>query len=339
MHFCRFDLNLLVALDALLHEKSVTRAAERVFVSQPAMSLALGKLRDYFDDALLVRVGRDYELSARGLALVEPVREMLLRAQAVLGTQSVFDASNTQRRFSIIVPDFIATGLVPRLLQRLVERAPGIKLQLENWSAVAPAQVVNGDVDLLVSLDNPHILGLEKFPESLCRAPLQAQRWVCAVASDNPAVAGELTREQFLSMPHICLRVPGDRMPVDEAVRKRLDAQLDVRVATDSVLQIPFLVPGTRLIAVMPEMLAWQLAGCLDIRVVELPEGLVPLRRVEMFWHRRNEPDPAHAWMRSLFQDAAAEPLVSRYPTCPDRSGHTRAARPDIVETQASTTA
>src|SRR5688572_14126405 len=85
MQLNRFDLNLLIALDALLHEKNVTRAAERVFVSQPAMSAALQKLRDYFDDPLLVRVGRDMELTPRGLSLVEPVREALLRIQATLG--------------------------------------------------------------------------------------------------------------------------------------------------------------------------------------------------------------------------------------------------------------
>ena len=305
MHFSRFDLNLLVALDALLHEKNVTRAAERVFVSQPAMSLALGKLRDYFNDPLLVRVGREYELTARGLALVEPVREMLLRAQGVLGTQPLFDASLAKRMFKIMIPDFVATGLLPHVLRRLVERAPGIRLQLENWCSLGPAHVVNGDVDLLITLDNPLILGLEKFPESLCRAHLQPQRWVCVVAADNPVVQGELTREQFLGLPHVSLRVPGDRQPVDEAVRKRLNVDLDVRVATDNVLQIPFLVPGTPLIAVMPEAIARLLTGCLAVKVVEIPEGLVPTRRVELFWHRRNEPDPAHAWMRDMLLDAA----------------------------------
>ncbi len=97
MQLNRFDLNLLIALDALLHEKNVTRAAERVFVSQPAMSAALQKLRDYFNDQLLVRVGRDMELTPRGLSLVEPVREALLRIQITLGTQPTFDPAKVQR--------------------------------------------------------------------------------------------------------------------------------------------------------------------------------------------------------------------------------------------------
>ena len=96
MQLNRFDLNLLIALDALLHEKNVTRAAERVFVSQPAMSAALQKLRDYFNDQLLVRVGRDMELTPRGLSLVEPVREALLRIQITLGTQPTQAAQSGQ---------------------------------------------------------------------------------------------------------------------------------------------------------------------------------------------------------------------------------------------------
>jgi LysR family transcriptional regulator, nod-box dependent transcriptional activator len=312
MHMSRFDLNLLVSLNALLHEKNVTRAAERVFITQPAMSAALGKLRNYFNDPLLVRVGREYELTARGLALLEPVRETLLRAQGVLGTQPLFDASLVRRVFTIMIPDFVATGLISRLLQRLVEHAPGIRLQLENWCSLGPARVVNGDVDLLITLDNPLILGLEKFPESLCRAYLHSQRWVCVVAADNPAVQGELTREQFLGLPHVSLRVPGDRQPADEAVRKRLNVDLDVRVATDNVLQIPFLVPGTPLIAVMPEAVARQLTDCVEVKVVDIPEDMVPTRRVELFWHRRNEPDPAHTWMRGMLLDAAGASVPKR---------------------------
>jgi LysR family nod box-dependent transcriptional activator len=306
VHLNGFDLNLLIALDALLHERSVTRAADRVCVSQPAMSLTLGRLREYFDDPLLVRVGRDLELTARGLALVEPVRDVLLKAQVVLGTQPVFDASLVQRAFTVMIPDFIVAWLMPLVLRRIVTRAPRVSVQLENWSSAGPAQLVNGDIDLLVTLDNPAILGLEKFPDSLNRAQLQPQRWVCALWSEHPLVREELTREQFFSLPHVCLRIPGDRQPIDDAVRRRLNIHLDVRVATDNVLQIPFLIPGTPLIALVPEWLAAQLTQCLSIRVLPVPEGVVPSRRIDMFWHRRNEPDPGHAWMRSVLLEAAA---------------------------------
>jgi LysR family transcriptional regulator, nod-box dependent transcriptional activator len=305
MHLRRFDLNLLLALDALLREKNVTRAAERVFVSQPAMSVALSKLRGHFNDPLLVRVGRELELTPRGLALVEPVREMLIRAQAVLGTQPLFDLASAKRTFRIMIPDFVAVWLLPRVLPWLSRWAPGVQLHVENWSATGPVQLVHGDTDFVVALDSPQVLGIADFPDSLCRATLQSQRWVCAAWSEHPELHDGITHEQFLNLPHICMRVPGDRQPIDEAIHRRLNIELDVRVATDNVLQIPFLLPGTPLIALLPEMAARQLAGCLAIRLLDVPEGIMPDRRVDLFWHRRSEPDPGHAWMRSALLDGS----------------------------------
>jgi len=306
MRLNRFDLNLLIALDALLTEKNVTRAGERVFLSQPAMSAALGKLREYFNDPLLVRVGRDLELTARGLILVEPVREMLMHVQVVLGTQAVFDAPSAQRSFTMMVPDFVVPWLMPRVLQRLILWAPGVRIQVDGWSADGPARLVNAEIDLFVTLDSPRILGLAHYPDSLCSAQLRPLRWVCVVSSDHPVVGDELTREQFLSLPHIYVRTQGDTHAVDENVRNQLHLKLDIRVTTDNVLEVPFMVPGTPLLAMVPESVALQLAGCLGIKVLEIPDGILPPRRVDLYWHRRNEPDLGHTWLRSLVLEVSA---------------------------------
>ena len=122
MQLNRFDLNLLIALDALLREKNVTRAAERVFVSQPAMSAALHKLREYFNDPLLVRVGREMELTPRGDSLVEPVREALLRIQVMLGTQPTFDPKTARREFTVIMSEEAVPGVLPRAAAHPVQR-------------------------------------------------------------------------------------------------------------------------------------------------------------------------------------------------------------------------
>src|SRR6202000_282546 len=123
MQLNRFDLNLLIALDALLHEKNVTRAAERVFLSQPAMSASLQKLRDFFQDQLLVRVGRDMELTPRAQSLVQPVREALLKVQATLGTHPTFDAATVRRTYTVIATDEAIPELVPRVLNRMAREA------------------------------------------------------------------------------------------------------------------------------------------------------------------------------------------------------------------------
>jgi len=305
MRLNRFDLNLLMALDALLNEKNVTRAGERVFLSQPAMSAALGKLREYFRDPLRVRVGRDLELTSRGLALIGPVREVLMHAQVVLGTQPGFDASSAKRQFAIMVPDFVVPWLMPRVIQRLLQFAPGLRLQAESWSAGGPVRLINGEIDLFITIDSPTILGPAYYPESLCSAPLRPLSWVCVASTDHPLVRDELTREQLLSLPHVYVRAQGDRQPIDDAVRKQLHLKLDVRVTTDTVLEIPFMIPGTSLLALLPESLARQLAPCLDIKIFELPQGVMPPRRVDLYWHRRNEPDLGHSWMRSLILEIA----------------------------------
>jgi len=307
MRLNRFDLNLLLALDALLQERNVTRAAERLLLSQPAMSAALARLREFFGDQLLVRVGRELELTPRGRALLEPVHETLLKAQAVLGAQPMFDPATAQRTFKMMIPDFVVPWLMPGTLQRMLQSAPGIRIELESWSANGPARLVEGAIHLLVALDSPRILGLASFPDSLCSARLQSMRWVCAVSADHPVIRDELTREQFLTHPHIYVRAEGDALPVADAVRRHLRIELDVRVTTEDVLEIPFMLPGTPLIALMPEGLARQLATCLSIKTFEIPGGMVPSRRVDLFWHRREESDPGHAWMRELIVAASAE--------------------------------
>jgi len=148
MQFHRFDLNLLIALDTLLREKNITRAAEKVFVSQPAMSAALHRLRDYFDDPLLVRVGRDMELSPRGQSLVDPVREALLLIQTALGSQPTFTAATTQREFTLIMSEEAVPDLLPAITERVSTDAPGIRISIELVSHRALSRLEYGDADL-----------------------------------------------------------------------------------------------------------------------------------------------------------------------------------------------
>ncbi len=167
MHLNKFDLNLLIALNALLQEKNVTRAAERVFVSQPAMSAALQKLRDYFRDQLLIRVGREMELTPRGLSLVEPVRDALLHVQATLGTQPSFDPATVERTFSISIRDYIVPRLMPGVFRRLLGDAPKVQCIVEELAQVSLSRLEHGDIDLCVAIDNPVLFGLRQFPDWL----------------------------------------------------------------------------------------------------------------------------------------------------------------------------
>jgi LysR family transcriptional regulator, nod-box dependent transcriptional activator len=306
MQLNRFDLNLLIALDALLHEKNVTRAAERVYVSQPAMSAALQKLRDYFDDPLLVRVGRDMELTPRGLSLVEPVREALLRIQATLGTQPTFDPATVRRIFTVIVTDEAVPSLVPAVLKRISRDAPGIQCHLEQISQTSLTRLEYGDADLFLGLDLPRLYGLRAFPDTFRAVELRPVRWVCAVCRDHPSVGDELTLDQYRSLPHVFARPNGHTAPIEELVRRLINMDLDVRATAQSLLELPFMLPGTALAATLPERIANLVTPVVPLKTLALPFDALDSHEV-LLWHKRNEPDPGHAWLRALFVEVARE--------------------------------
>jgi LysR family transcriptional regulator, nod-box dependent transcriptional activator len=306
MQLNRFDLNLLIALDALLHEKNVTRAAERVFVSQPAMSAALQKLRDYFDDPLLVRVGRDMELTPRGLSLVEPVREALLRIQATLGTQPTFDPTTVKRVFTVIMTDEAVPRMVPAVLRRVAREAPGIQCHFEQISHTSLTRLEYGDADLCLCLDLLRFFGIRAYPDSLRVVELRPVRWVGAVCQDHPSVGEELTLEQYQTLPHVFARPNGHTAPIEELVRRLLNLDIDVRATAQSLLELPFMLPGTPLVATLPDRVARLVAPVVPLKLLALPFDTLNSHEV-LLWHKRNEPDPGHAWLRTLFIEVARE--------------------------------
>jgi LysR family transcriptional regulator, nod-box dependent transcriptional activator len=304
MQLNRFDLNLLIALDALLHEKNVTRAAERVFISQPAMSAALQKLREFFDDQLLVRVGRDMQLTPRGLSLVGPVRDALLQIQATLGTQATFDPRTVQRTFTLIVSADALLRVMPAVFQRLCAEAKGIRCHVEHFSETTLSRLEYGDADLFIGLNSLRLFGLREFPESLRIVELRPVRWLCAVAKDHPTVGDTITQEQYLSLPHVFGWPSGHTVPLEELVRRLLSANLDVRATTQGLLEIPFMLAGTQLVATLPEDLARTLAQLAPIKLLPVPFETPDTHEV-VIWHKRNEPDPGHAWLREVLIAAA----------------------------------
>jgi LysR family nod box-dependent transcriptional activator len=306
MQLNRFDLNLLIALDALLQEKNVTRAAERLYLSQPAMSAALRKLREYFKDPLLVRTGREMNLTPRALSLIEPVREALLRVQATLGTQATFDVATVTRSFTVMVTDHVVPRVMPRVLAQIMREAPGVTCQVEKLSHTALSQLEYGDVDLCLLIDNPRVFGLQEYPETLRTTDLAPVRWVCAVWRDHPTVGDELTEEQFMSLPHLIARPPGDTDRALDMARKLSRAPLDVRGSVPGFMELPFMLVGTPLIATLPEAVAKQFASFLPIKFFAPPRPHADSREI-LLWHKRNESDAGHAWLRSLFTAAARQ--------------------------------
>ena len=143
MNISTFDLNLLRVLDALLRERNVSRAAERLSLSQPAVSNALNRLRDLLDDPLLVRVGRSMQPTPRALALEVPIRDVLQRIEESLSADAPFDPASSRQRFRIAVTDYVELILMPRLLKLLAERAPGVQIDIQHLSPTLPAEALD----------------------------------------------------------------------------------------------------------------------------------------------------------------------------------------------------
>ena len=307
MRFNRFDLNLLLALEALLREKSVTRAAEQLFVSQPAMSAALAKLREYFADQLLVRVGRDLELTPRGRSLLDPVNQMLANMQTVLGPQEMFDPLVEKRTFTVISPGDVTPWVLQPLMRRLEMAAPGIRIHVERPTVPGLARLAQGTVDLVLTLDGPDSLPLPNLPETICMAYLLAVRYVAIVTANHPEIDSELTLEQYLRLPHAVAHTFRNYSLVEETAQKNFGAHLDVRAMTESVLEIPYLVQQTSMIGVITHQLARVFKDVPRFKVLELPTGAMPSSRLDMLWHRSFQPDASHGWIRAMIIQEVVE--------------------------------
>jgi DNA-binding transcriptional LysR family regulator len=294
------DLNLLVALDALLREASVTRAAKRLGIGQPAMSGALARLRGLLDDPLLVRTSAGMTLTARALALCEPVADLLRRIDDVLGPTAAFDAATVERTFAICTSDHLELLLLPALCARLSADAPGVRIEVRALDHKRLAEELGaGAVDLAIGPFRDAAAGLFRhvlFDETL----------VCLVRGDHPGVGATLTLAEYVALDHVLVSPRGGtRGHVDRVLEERGLARRVV-MSTPHFLVVPAVVARTELVATVPEQLGRTLAAQLGLRIVALPIELEPATHVAL-WHERSHRDPGHQWLRTVLGELVAE--------------------------------
>jgi LysR family nod box-dependent transcriptional activator len=300
MELGSIDLNLLVALDALLSERSVTRAAARVGLSQPGMSNALGRLRRLFDDPLLVRRGSALVPTTRAEALVDPVREALALIRGALERPTTFDPATERRTFRLSCSDYSVLMLVGPLVRALAHDAPGLTVEVLPRLANAGRALSGGEVDLVV--EPPEIMG----DVDLHALRLWEDRWACCVWAGNTRIARRMALEDYTSAGHLVYSMGGPGQPVALPDRHlaRLGIERRVEVSVESFLLAPFLLQGTDLVALVPKRAEAYLRRTGDIRILASPIEFPVL--VEMlWWHPRADADPAHAWLRSRIDEIA----------------------------------
>lgn len=292
-----FDLNLLVALDVLLAERSVTRAADRLHLSQSAVSGVLQRLRDQLGDPLLVRVGRELELSPLARSLVEPVREALSAVRAVLETEPSFDPTSAVRVFRLMMSDYCMIMLLPRIVARLAAIAPGVRCNVEPLAREPFDRLESGAVDMCIMTDDWRLFGSERGRGDLNQQHVFADTFVCVMSKDHHS-GDALTREEFVERPHVMVDFGEVTSSIEEETLRRLGIGIDVVAKVSSFTGLAFVAAQSPAIAVMQRRLAEQLSG-LPLRILPVPFAIPELREA-MIWHVRYDRDPGHAWMREL---------------------------------------
>jgi DNA-binding transcriptional LysR family regulator len=315
MDLQQFDLNLLVALDALLTDKSVTRAGARMNLSQSAMSGTLARLRDVFHDELLVPVGRGMVLTPLAQDLVEPLREVLQQIRSTLATRPRFNPATSDRHFSISVSDYVASVLIVDLLRQVKARAPSITFELRSVGTRAGEDLDRDTIDFVIAPE-----GYVSSAHS--KEVLFEDTHICIAWVNNPHVGSTLSLDQYLRLGHVVVRVSEDGINYDERILRSRNHHRRVEVVTPSFDWAPQLVVGTERIATVAMRLAVKYARLLPIKLVPVPIDMPPM--VELLqWHRAHDHDPAHSWLRAQMREAVAA-LPSQGAAAAPRREHRR---------------
>ena len=300
MRLHEFDLNLLVYLDALLTEKGVSRAAVRLGITQPAMSEALARLREYFKDKLLIHVtGRSMILTPLACSLVAPVREILLHVQAVAAATTDFVPAKSDRKFSIMASDYVYDVLLRRVLIRLSQDAPGIRIEVRRVTVSSWDEIKRADLDLLVT---PYGYASEELPSE----PLYEETITCVVWTRNRLVGDQVSLERYQEMGHVCRNMDGQIAEYDRWFMSRFGMRRRVEVLVPDFGMVLRAVEGTNRIATVHLRHARMYAKQFSLRVVR-PPVVFPLLTEFLQWHQHQDRDPGLAWLRSYLRAAAVE--------------------------------
>jgi LysR family nod box-dependent transcriptional activator len=311
MDLHHFDLNLLVTLDALLMEKNVTRAGVRMNLSQSAMSGALARLREFFQDELLVPMGRNMVLTSLAEDLVQPVRDVLLQVQATIASKPRFDPASSARHFSIAVSDYVTSVLMVDFLREIRCQAPSITFELRPVGKRAGESLESGELDFLIG---PDLYVSPGHPKEV----LFQDTHTCVAWKKNRKIGATLSVEEYLTLGHVIVKVgENGKGNYDERVLRGMNHCRNVEVVTPTFDLAPQLVIGTDRIATVMTRLACKYAKLLPIKLLPLPIDIPPMIEV-LQWHRAHDQDPAYLWLRSQLKQTAAA-VFSRRPAAKKR--------------------
>ncbi len=300
LNLLNIDLNLLVAFDALVIEGSVSRAANRVGVSQPAMSRSLKQLRDMFGDVLFRRTSDGMVPTPRAAELARQIRPNLENIAAALGQRMVFNPVTAVRRFVIAMPDMAAALALPSIVRKLNAVAPGIDLTIVNTGNRESLHKVEcGQAEMALGVYEQLLSGIRS-------TNLRTLREICIADPANPMLQnGEMDLKAFLSSSHVAVSMNEDFGTPIDTVLETLGHRRRIAVATPFFVSVPRLVNGTSMIAVVVEELLNTLPETEHLMRFPVPVALEPVMS-KLIWHARSDEDPGHSWLRDIIVRSAS---------------------------------
>ena len=299
MNLRRINLNLMPVLGELLRTRNVTRASERLGLTQSATSAALGRLRALLQDDLLVMVGRRMQLTETAERLIAPLEEALAALEHVVAAPSL-DPAGLERRFVIATADYVSFLLAPGIVRRITREAPHSTLQFVDIPANYLARMRMGEIDLLLAPD----LGISRQP-GIRGAPLIRDRMVCIAARSHPGIGKRLDRRTYLGLPHATFRTgDGNETSFEQHLLHRHHLKQNNAVFVPNFMLLPQIVAETDCIALVHRKLAERFAVMAAIRMIE-PPLRVPDIEIAMFWTASQERDPVHRWLRDILKMAS----------------------------------
>jgi len=306
MRFGRLDLNLLVALDALLTERSVSLAADRLCLSQSATSSALGRLRDYFGDELLVVRGRQMVLTARAEELVDPVRAVLEQVRTTIAVAPQFDPATSDRQIRLMASDYSTEVVLSKVLHEFETEAPGIRFEIQPMNDLPVDSIERNQIDLLLTID--FAISTDHPSRILWEDDHVVIGW-----EGNPAMREEMTKALYFSMGHITSRFGKSRIPAfEDAFLRRQKQSRRIEAVAPTFLSVPGLVIGSQRIATIHRRLARRMAEVYPIVIRELPFDVPPIREA-LQWHITNNNDAGLRWViERIAAHAAAKADIAR---------------------------
>jgi len=303
MNITDIDLNLLVFFDVLMRERNVSRAAEKLQISQPALSNALARLRKQLEDPLLIRTSRGMEPTEKALALHEPVQQAIRQLHDALIPSQPFDPGISHLHFTIACMDGVQYPLMARVVERLQKQAPKISLNLIPPGEHLAEQVERGGVDLAIDAF------VEGLSDACHKRKLMTDGFSCVCRKDHPLFSrfGEFTMEAYLTYPHLRITRTGVGTGISETILQKMNTKRQVQVQIKQSALMPlYMVLESDLIATVPHWTAQHLATHLPIALLPPPIEL-PEFTLEMGWGPVMHHHRGHRWLRDLILECAIE--------------------------------